>query len=142
MLLFILFLVFGIAFIAIAAIIDNNLGDEALVLIVSLIGCGCLAGALFTGLDMALAKSDAKNFIARKEFYDDLLANVDENASTETVCKIIDEVKSNNEKILKHRALDHNIFVGKLYRTEVAELELTPIPEMQIKKVNNELQEP
>jgi len=142
MLLFILFLILGIVFIVISAIVDENLDDEAVAFIVGLFGCACLTGALFTGLDMAFAKSEAKSFIERKEFYDDLLANVDENASTETVCKIIDEVKRNNKEILTHRALDHNIFVGKMYRTEIAELELTPIPEMQIKKANNEIQEP
>ena len=142
MLLFILFLVFGIIFIAVSAILDENFADEAAVAILMFFGCACLTGALFSGLEMAFAKSEAKSFIERKEFYDDLLANVDENASTETVWKIVDEVKKNNDKILKHRVLDHNIFVGKMYRTEVAELELTPIPEMQIKKINNELQEP
>ena len=110
---------------------------QAAVAILMFFGCACLTGALFSGLEMAFAKSEAKSFIERKEFYDDLLANVDENASTETVWKIIDEVKKNNEKILKDRVLDHNIVVGKMYRTEVAELELTPIPEMQIKKINN-----
>ena len=135
MLLLILLIVLTVVLFIAAALFDKNYKEAGT-------GICCFFGALsafallvVAGISIG-AGSDARDFIEKKNYHDEMLSIVvaSDSVSTDTIKRTIKYVENDNKTILNHREYYESVFVGTMYRREVAELELTQVPDLQIKK--------
>lgn len=135
MLLLILLIVLMVALFIAAAIFDKNYKEAGASVCGFLGGVSALALIVVAAFTIA-AKSDAMDFIEKKNYHDETLSIVvaSDSVSTDTIKRTIKNVENDNRIILSHRKYYESVFVGSMYRREVAELELTQVPELQIKK--------
>lgn len=134
MLLLILLALFLVIF-SIAAYICENSDKDFLLGIFIFAALCCLVGTV-TVTTLTLCASDTANqFIKDKSFHDEILSvAVDSDSiSAATIKELVKNVERDNETILKHRKYNESAFVGSMFRKEVAELELTQLPEVQVK---------
>lgn len=134
MLLLILLVLFFAIF-AVAAYVCDKHGKEFLLGISTFVALCCLVGTIAVTTLTLCASDTANQFIKDKSFHDEILsvAVASDSISADTIKELVKNVERDNETILKHRKYDGNVFVGRMYRKEVAELELTQLPEVQVK---------
>ena len=135
MLLLILLIVLTVVLFIASALFDNNCEEVGAGI------CGFLGGVSTLALLIVVcftigAGSDARDFIEKKTYHDEMLSFVvaSDSVSTDTIKRTIKYVENDNKTILKHREHYDSVFVGTMFRKEVAELELTQVPDLQIKK--------
>lgn len=135
MLLLILLIVLTAALFVAAFLFDKNYEEVGAGICGFFGGVSALALIVVVGFTIA-AGSDARDFIKAKNFHDETLSIIvaSDSVSTDTIKRTINYVENDNKTILSHRKHYESVFVGKMYRKEVAELELTQVPELQIKK--------
>ncbi len=135
MLLLILLIVLTVALFVAAAIFDNKCEEAGAGICGFLGGVSALALVVVAGFTIS-AGIDARDFIEKKHYHDEMLSIVvaSDSVSTDTIKRTIKYVENDNRIILNHRERYENVFVGNMYRREVAELELTQVPDLQIKK--------
>ena len=135
MLLLILLIVLTVVLFIAAAIFDNKCEEVGASICGFFGGVSALALIIVAAFTIA-AKSDARDFIEKKNYHDEVLSIVvaSDSVSTDTIKRTIKYVENDNKTILSHREHCESAFVGTMYRREVAELELTQVPELQIKK--------
>ena len=135
MLLLILLIVLTVVLFIAAGIFDNHCKEAGAGICGFFGGVSALALIIVAAFTIA-AKSDARDFIEKKNYHDEILSIVvaSDSVSTDTIKRTIKYVENDNKIILSHREHCESVFVGSMYRREVAELELTQVPDLQIKK--------
>ena len=135
MLLLILLIVLTVVLFIAAGIFDNHCKEAGAGICGFLGGVSALALIVAAGFTIS-AGSDARDFIEKKNYHDEILSIVvaSDSVSTDTIKRTIKYVENDNKTILSHREHYESVFIGTMYRREVAELELTPVPDLQIKK--------
>ena len=135
MLLLILFIVLTVVLFIAAGIFDNHCEEVGASICGFLGGVSALALIIVAGFTIS-AGGDARDFIEKKNYHDEILSIVvaSDSVSTDTIKRTIKYVENDNKIILSHREHCESVFVGSMYRREVAELELTQVPDLQIKK--------
>ena len=135
MLLLILLIVLTVVLFIAAGIFDNHCKEVGASICCFFGGVSALALMIVAGFTIG-AGSDARDFIEKKNYHDEILSIVvaSDSVSTDTIKRTIKYVENDNKIILSHREHYESVFIGTMYRREVAELELTQVPELQIKK--------
>ena len=80
-----------------------------------------------------------KIFSKKREYYQDLVSNLSDNMSFETVSEIICSAEYINERILDSRANADNIFWGTFYNKKIGEIELIEIPDLRLKNFRQDI---
>ena len=82
---------------------------------------------------MGEKNSDAVGVMIQRQYYQDLITNLSDDASFETVAKIVASAEFINGRILKNRANADNILWGSFYNKKIGEIELIEIPKLYLK---------
>ena len=109
---------------------NGNDGLGALFLMLSL----SFTVASITGICVWGCQSgDAQTVKVDRDFYQDVIYNLSDNMSFETVGRVIKRSKEINERIETDRRHCNNSFYGTFYNNKIAEIELIDIPELHLK---------
>lgn len=99
-----------------------------------------LLGSLFIASTMYVSnrKSDAKKFLLRRDYYQELVNNISNDMAFYAVERTIDTAKKINERIEDNREYAYSKMWGFLSNKGIAEVELIDIPEIEYKIVKKE----
>ena len=125
-----LFLVFVISWVAFAVSAKQNKDITPLYFLLALITS---AGFIGSCIYMGQKTSDAVGVMAQRQYYQDLITNLSDDASFETVAKIIGSAEFINGEIKRNRANADNILWGVFYNKKVGEIEPIEIPKLYLK---------
>lgn len=113
---------------------NGNDGLGALFLALSLMFTGGSVGGI---VSLGCQNEDARILRADRDFYQDVMYNLSDDMSFETVSRSISRAKEINEHIEQDRRHCNNSFYGTFYNNKIAEIELIEIPELHLKDFDN-----
>ena len=112
------------------AVKNGNDGLGTLFLALSLMFTGGSVGGI---LSLGCQNDDARILRADRDFYQDMVYNLSDDMSFETVSRTIRKAKEINEHIERDRRHCNNAFYGTFFNNRIAEIELIDVPELQLK---------
>lgn len=93
-----------------------------------------LTGASIGGIvSLACQNGDARALKTDRDYYQELVYNLSDDMSFETVSRTVNRAKEINERIETDRRNCDNAFYGTFYNSKIAEIELIDIPELHLK---------
>ena len=106
----------------------------------------CLAGGfLFSVVTFVVVlwliagkNDEVSSLCNERAYYADLIENIGDGASLETLSKVMENAKRVNSEIEAHKRYAGNAFLGVFYSRKAAEQELIDIPELYLRDLSKE----
>ena len=104
---------------------------------------GVLSGFAVVGTIVSICltasrTSDGRYFVEQKAYHDELLRHVETYSDPFVVNKVIEDVQKDNKRIVEHRDNVNSSWIGCYYSKTIAECELTEIPELKVKFIQED----